>query len=367
MKPFVFILLLIALIAPRHLTAQQAARATVQGRVVDAETGQPLPGAHVFLNASTRGTTTNAEGRYRLDNLPTGSPEIVASMLGFETQRRRPGITDTTTLDFRLHPIVIKLGEIVVSATRPEKWAEYLERFRPLFLGATLNAERCLVVNPEVLDFTYDEDRDYLRATAREPLIIENRALGYRVYYHLQEFESMLGQVRYLGTSRFEELEPRNKREGRRWQRRRRKAYEGSLQHFLTTLFDDKTLKKTRKAGFNVSIAPHFESDPGVTIPARSGAFMKPASKPGTHLLSFDDHLLVVYEPDLPASAPSGVPGGSSVPNLVEYASWITLNNGPTEVDRFGHLFDPYALTTFGLWSRERLADMLPRDFQPGR
>ena len=248
MKPFVFLLLLIALIAPRRLAAQDAAPGAVQGRVVDAETGQPLLGAHVFLNNSTRGATTNAEGRYRLDNLPPGSSEIVASMLGFkaQTQRLRPRSTDAATLDFRLRPTVIKLGEIVVAATRPEHWAAYLERFRTLFLGATNNAERCMMINPEVIDFTYNEDTDRLRARTHEPLIIENRALGYRVYYHLQEFESLRGLVRYLGTSRFEELEPRNKRERRRWQRRRRRTYEGSLQHFLTTLFEDETLKTTQ-------------------------------------------------------------------------------------------------------------------------
>ena len=109
MKPFIFLLLLTALIAPRCLAAQEAAPETVQGRVVDAETGQPLPGAHVFLNGSTLGTITDADGRYRLDNLPPGSPEIVASMLGFEAQTQRPHLSSTgaTTLDFRLRPTVI--------------------------------------------------------------------------------------------------------------------------------------------------------------------------------------------------------------------------------------------------------------------
>ena len=288
-------------------------------------------------------------------------------MLGFEARTQRPHLSSTgaTTLDFRLRPTVIELGEVVVASTRPEHWAEYLERFRPLFLGTTDNAERCTMVNPEVLDFTYDEDTDRLRATTNEPLVIENRALGYRVHYHLKEFESLPSVVRYLGTSRFEELEPRNKRERRRWERRRRKAYEGSLQHFLTTLFDDETLKTARKAGFKVRVAPRFDTDPAVAIPARAGAFLKPASQPGNRLLAFDDHLQVVYKPDLPASAPAGVPGAGARARLDEYASWITLNDGPTEVDRFGYLYDPYAVTTFGRWSRERLADLLPRDYKP--
>ena len=368
MKPFVFLILL--LLAPRLLAAQEAEPGTVQGRVVDAETAEPLAGAHVFLSGTTHGTTTDADGRYRLDRLPPGSHEIAASMLGFEVQTHHwpPAANGPSTLDFRLHPTVLVLGEVVVSSSRPETWAAHFERFRPLFLGTTDNAEHCTMINPEVLDFTYDEDAGSLRATAIEPLVIENRALGYRVHYHLKEFEARRGTVRYLGTSRFEELEPRNKRERRRWKRRRRNAYEGSMPHFLATLFDDETGEAARKAGFKVSIAPRFDTDPTVTIPARVRAFLKPALQSDNRLLAFDAHLLVIYKPDMPATSPAGVPGATaSPPPLDEYASWITLNGGPTAIDRMGHLHDPYAVTTFGRWSRERLADLLPRDYQRAR
>jgi hypothetical protein len=369
MRPFIVLLLWTTLLAPQGLAAQEA-EPGVQGRVVDAQTGEPLAGAHVFLAGSTRGTTTNAEGRYLLDPLPPGRYEIAASMLGFEplSQHLTLAAGGRATLDFRLAPTVIALDEVVVASTRPEHRQEDLDRFEQLFLGLTENAEQCTLVNPEALDFTYDEEADRLRATTREPLIIENRAFGYRVYYHLREFESLQGEVRYLGTSRFEELEPRNRRERRRWERHRRTAYEGSLQHFLATVFDDGSVETARKAGFEVSLAPRFDTDPAATIPVRSGAFLQPAPEPDNRLLAFEDHLLIVYKPDRPAPSPAGVPGAAPPPPRIdEYASWITLNNGPAEVDRFGYLYDPYALTTFGRWSRERLADLLPRDYQPGR
>ena len=368
MRPFVFLILL--LLAPRLLVAQDAAPETVQGRVVDAETGEPLAGAHVFLNGTTHGTTTDADGHYRLDRLPPGSHEIAASMLGFELQARRwqPTPNGPSTLDFRLRPAVIALGEVVVSSSRPETWAAYLERFRDLFLGTTDNAERCVMINPEVLNFAYNIDTDRLVASTIAPLVIENRALGYRVFYHLKEFEVREGVVRYLGTSRFEELEPRNKRERRRWNRRRRQTYEGSMPHFLATVFDDETGEAARKAGFDISIAPRFDTDPSATIPARAGVLRQPASQPENRLLTFDDHLLVIYKPDMPAPTPAGVPGATAPPPaLDEYASWITLNNGPAAVDRLGHLHNPYAVTTFGRWGRERLADLLPRDYKPAR
>ncbi len=362
------IVLLTLTVAPHPLAAQEAATGPIQGRVVDAETGEPLAGAHVFLAGSVRGTTSDTEGYYHLEGLPPGVYEVAASMLGFETRLHRltHAAPNPSVLDFRLQPTVIALGEVVVAAEKPENWHAYLARFQELFLGTTANAERCLLVNPTTLDFIYDEESGQLRAMATEPLVIENRALGYRVYYHLQEFEALEGWVRYLGTSRFEELEPRNRRERRRWERRRRKAYEGSLQHFLSMLFDDGTAKAARSAGFDVSMAPRFETDPTLAVPVRAEAFLKPAPQPYTRLLAFDKHLLVIYKPDIPPSAPSGVPGATPQLHVLDdYASWITLNDGPAEVDPLGHLYNPYAVTTFGLWSRERLADLLPRDYRP--
>ncbi len=364
MRLFITLALVLLTTAPLRLEAQETTPGTLQGRVVDAKTGEPLVGAHVFLAGSTLGATTDRDGRYRLAHLPPGRHEIAASMLGYEHQSQRLSLPATDSLDFRLKSTVIALGEVFVAATRPEQWRRHLETFEQLFLGTTDNAERCTLLNPEVLDFTDDDGR--LRAEASAPLLIENRALGYRVHYYLKEFEVVHGVLRYLGIPRFDELEPRNKRERRRWERQRRKTYEGSLQHFLATLFDTGNIKDAKKAGFEVSVAPQFELDPSSTFPVRSGSLLRPAAEPHSRLLAFEDHLQVVYTPDVRLPSPSGFPGINNT-SLDDYASWITLTDGPAEIDRFGHLFDPYAVTTYGRWSQERIAEILPREYQPSR
>lgn len=367
MRFFIVFALALLTTVPCPLAAQEVEPLSLLGRVVDAETGESLAGAHVFLAGSTLGATTDRDGYYRLDHLPPGQLEIAASMLGYEAASHRLNLSaaDTTALDFRLQPTVIVLGEVYVAAGRPEEWHQRLATFEQLFLGTTDNAERSRLVNPEVLDFFVDDG--HLRVEANAPLLIENRGLGYRVHYYLQEFEVLQGVVRYLGIPRFEELEPRNKREQRRWDRRRRAAYEGSLQHFLSTLFTTGHVEDAEKAGFEVSVVPEFEFDPSSTYPVRSGSLLRPADEPHSRLLAFQDHLQIIYLPDVqrrPSS--SGVPGLSGAsPSLDDYASWITLTNGPAVVDRFGYLFDPYAVTTFGRWSQERIAEILPRDYQP--
>ncbi|MDT0633205.1 carboxypeptidase-like regulatory domain-containing protein, partial [Rubrivirga litoralis] len=40
------------------------AQAVVTGRVVDAETGAPLPGVHVYLSGTTTGDVTDRGGAY---------------------------------------------------------------------------------------------------------------------------------------------------------------------------------------------------------------------------------------------------------------------------------------------------------------
>ncbi len=362
------LLLLISMAGPLRLAAQETAPPTLQGRVVDAKTGAPLAGAHVFLAFSTRGTTTDGDGHYRLETLPPGTHEIAASMLGYRLETRRvtlPG-DDGASLDFQLEATVLQLGEVVVSSTRSQAWYEHLAYFEPLLLGHTPNASQCEVINPEVLVLDYDEAADHFRAAAHQALIVENRALGYRLFFHLKDFEAWEGTVRYMGVLRFEELPPRNRREQRRWARRRRAAYEGSPQHFFSTLYHAEDADEAlRRGGFEVRRVPNFNLDPTRTVAVRPEALLLPEKEPNRRLLAFEDVLQVIHKAHRPAARSVEVPGSGPPTPLDEYASWITLNDGPTLLAPSGHLFDPYAVTMFGRWSRERIADALPRDYTP--
>ncbi|MEM8560518.1 MAG: carboxypeptidase regulatory-like domain-containing protein, partial [Bacteroidota bacterium] len=54
----------------------EALRGTLEGTVVDAETGESLPGAHVFLEDLGLGAITTATGIFALPNLPTGEYQV---------------------------------------------------------------------------------------------------------------------------------------------------------------------------------------------------------------------------------------------------------------------------------------------------
>ncbi|HEY0652180.1 MAG TPA: SusC/RagA family TonB-linked outer membrane protein [Chryseosolibacter sp.] len=85
---------------------------TVEGQVKD-ETGEPLAGVSIVLKGTTIGTTTDAQGAYRL-TLPDASGVLQFSFIGYATQEVAVG--NQTTINISLSPDVTSLSEIVVTA-----------------------------------------------------------------------------------------------------------------------------------------------------------------------------------------------------------------------------------------------------------
>lgn len=88
----------------------QTVRINVSGRVND-ENGKGLPGVNVTEKGTTNGTTSDADGNYRL-SVAGASSVLVFSFLGYTPQERAVG--STTTLDVNLVPDVKSLSEVVV-------------------------------------------------------------------------------------------------------------------------------------------------------------------------------------------------------------------------------------------------------------
>src|SRR5689334_18692253 len=80
--------------------ASTAQNPVIEGRVLDSETRQGIPFAHVFISNTTIVAVTDETGRFRIDALPNGRGELVASFVGYEnfsvrlTPDRKPGKID---------------------------------------------------------------------------------------------------------------------------------------------------------------------------------------------------------------------------------------------------------------------------------
>jgi hypothetical protein len=100
----------------------QEARQTFRGRVVDAYTGLPLPGATVLIFDTDPlvGSSTDIDGNFRIDGLSLGRINIKASMMGYQPVIFRNLLLVAgreLVLDIRLEEQVLVLEEVVV---RPE-------------------------------------------------------------------------------------------------------------------------------------------------------------------------------------------------------------------------------------------------------
>jgi hypothetical protein len=239
MKNFSSLIFLVSFVSlfnkPSELQAQSSPRQDISGYVIDAATGKPLQAANVFLANTMLGDASNELGHFLIRGVPPGTFEIVVSFIGYEVQKREIRITGPTKpMIFKLTPRPIQAPEIEVTAEDMKKWRKRFKKFKELFFSTTRNASECKILNPYVLDFT--EAGGAFKAVADEPIIIENRALGYKLLYVLEDFEDSSDFLKIRGVPKFEELAPASPEEMEKWRKNRLRAYRGSLRHFLATL-----------------------------------------------------------------------------------------------------------------------------------
>lgn len=106
-------IIVILMILPLFLRGQTGG---VSGRVFDAETGVPLPGANVFIEALNMGAATTLDGRYLLENIPAGSHTVRVSYVGYRTLNITLHVIadEIVAIDFPLNVDILGMEEVVV-------------------------------------------------------------------------------------------------------------------------------------------------------------------------------------------------------------------------------------------------------------
>lgn len=110
---------LVAMIPPAAMAQQ-----TLSGRVTDKESGKGIQGAKVVIVGTNTLGTTNAEGRYTLRAGATGIVPVRAFAVGYLAQSRDMDLGGTPNGDFALSPSVVRLDEIVTTATGDQRRLE---------------------------------------------------------------------------------------------------------------------------------------------------------------------------------------------------------------------------------------------------
>ncbi|MEP5944593.1 MAG: mucoidy inhibitor MuiA family protein, partial [Balneola sp.] len=88
----------------------------IEGIVMDQTTGEPLPGATVFIPELQKGMSTTVDGLFEIDNVPNGSYTLSINYIGFRSLNKRFSINNSGLNVFALLAAdVFGFDEVVVT------------------------------------------------------------------------------------------------------------------------------------------------------------------------------------------------------------------------------------------------------------
>jgi hypothetical protein len=347
-------LLLLLVVAAVSAHAQPT---VVAGRVVAADTGFPLPGAHVFAESTTLGGVTDADGRFELHVPSPRALVFRASLVGFKPGliQVRPAPGDTARLTFGLRADTTALAGVEVTAERDRAWEQSAHAFERVLIGATPNSASTRVVNPLALSF--EPDSEWTRVRAAEPLVVRNDALGYEVTlfdlaaaFTLQFWEWEAGIA-------FRDLcAPECSSDVAA---RRLDAYRGSPAHFLSAA----ARGALENEGFKAELVdqPGGVIHPPQRLLRRFGVGRERPFElertPDGWVAPVDGAVWVEFRGER-NEHPGRRPGDPQ-------RSWFEVDSGVLRLGPERSMLTPRDLTLHGYWSWQRLADLLPIDYEP--
>ena len=89
----------------------------ISGRVTDAMNLQPIANANVFVEGLLIGAVTGPQGTFVIDDVPVGTHQVRASLIGYAPLTQEVTVTagETVTLDFSLQIQAVVMEEIVTT------------------------------------------------------------------------------------------------------------------------------------------------------------------------------------------------------------------------------------------------------------
>jgi hypothetical protein len=357
-----------ALFLINSLTAQSP-RYIISGVIKDASTGETLPFANVFLSGTTYGTTSDQDGFFELKIFEPGTYELIVRFVGFDTYVKSVSFTmpEEIAFEVQLQPENINLGSIVVTDQLDEEWQRNLAVFKREFLGMTKNASSCKIINEEEINFYFNKEKRTLEAFIKGPIQVENKALGYRLDYYLEDFVIDYKQeyIRYFGYTQYSELKDGNDQK-RRFIKAREKAYQGSKEHFFKALYEN----KLEEQGYEVMFAQDVKGLGRAVTAKNVNLYDSIASGPNefTKSLGFQHYIYITYLNELEAVEYTGTAGmtvqGQPVTRKPQ-RSWISLIDRaePILFEQSGYVLNPVSFHSNGYWGFEKVGDMLPSNY----
>ena len=104
-----------------NLFSQDTLRGSISGKVIDAETYQPLPGVVVRVLHTSFGAITDVDGAFSIHRIPTGRYSLTAQSIGYHPQTMADVVVVTkraSVVRFEMKLDAIQLSEVVITPDR---------------------------------------------------------------------------------------------------------------------------------------------------------------------------------------------------------------------------------------------------------
>jgi len=143
------------ILIPFIVGAQIQNNGSIEGKIIDSKTGEPLPGVNVILSKTLLGASSNLKGYYFISKIPVGTYKIKASMMGY-TQKSEsilinPG--EELTINFLLDETVIETPALIVTASKKAQSFQEVPNSVSLITKNDIKRRNRTYLN-EVLEYT---------------------------------------------------------------------------------------------------------------------------------------------------------------------------------------------------------------------
>lgn len=343
-----------------------AAQLKITGRVIDAANGKPIADASVFLNNETIGTKSAGDGSFTLQNIGRGQHEVVLSIVGYEAYRTT--VTSDAPIDIgdvKMLPKTTMLKAVKVGYD--SKWYKKLKLFEQQFIGTSPFSKQTKITNPDVLFLQFSRGDSVLTGNSDDFLLIENRALGYKLKYLLTNFVANRKDVTvtYEGSALFEELKGTPEQKVL-WKKNREAVYYGSPTHFFREILANNLGKTYFVKGNCITrldtlkrLSPSMKTD---YEDLQLKDFIHGTDVPGVFAMSYSTNLLISYLPQATASGNAFAVAKKQKPVTVTSIRFIDKY---LLFDRNGNLLNPTGAMFYDSWGISRVGQLLPLDYWP--
>ncbi len=221
----------------------------IKGTILDKDTKNPITYATIYFEGTSIASFADGNGNFILDTRNIASMPLTISALGYYSVSVND-FSPQQNIVVYLKQKLFELQEITVEEKgNPKIREKNLAIFRREFLGRTRNSKQCEIVNENDIRFINSADNDTLKAFSINPIIINNKGLGYNITYYLDKFEftksktinNLIGNYLFCDDTA-SVLDPQVKEQKRNY------IYFGSKMHFFRSLWQ----KNLKSEGFAV-------------------------------------------------------------------------------------------------------------------